>query len=61
MTAGRGIVHSERTDGEARQRPQRLQGIQIWVALPQRHEETAPAFALHASARRAVEHGLLRT
>jgi hypothetical protein len=45
MTAGRGIVHSERTDAEVRKRPQRLQGIQIWVALPQRHEEAAPAFA----------------
>ena len=50
MTAGRGIVHSERTDAEARKRPQRLQGIQIWVALPQRHEETAPAFAHYPAA-----------
>jgi redox-sensitive bicupin YhaK (pirin superfamily) len=50
MTAGRGIVHSERTDAEARRRPQRLQGIQIWVALPQRHEETAPAFAHYPAA-----------
>jgi redox-sensitive bicupin YhaK (pirin superfamily) len=50
MTAGRGIVHSERTDAEARKRPQRLQGIQIWVALPQRHEEAAPAFAHHPAA-----------
>ena len=50
MTAGRGIVHSERTDAEARQRPQRLQGIQIWVALPQRHEEAAPAFAHYPAA-----------
>ncbi len=50
MTAGRGIVHSERTDAELRKRPQRLQGIQIWVALPQRHEETAPAFAHYPAA-----------
>ena len=53
MTAGRGIVHSERSDAELRQRPQRprrLQGIQIWVALPERHEETAPTFAHHPAA-----------
>jgi len=50
MTAGRGIVHSERTDTELRKRPQRLQGIQIWVALPERHEETAPAFAHYPAA-----------
>jgi len=50
MTAGSGIVHSERSDAALRQRPQRLQGIQIWVALPQRHEETAPAFAHYPAA-----------
>jgi redox-sensitive bicupin YhaK (pirin superfamily) len=42
MTAGRGIVHSERS-------PQprlggTLHGIQFWVALPAAEEETAPAF-----------------
>jgi hypothetical protein len=50
MTAGRGIVHSERTDVESRKRSQRLQGIQIWVALPQQHEETAPAFTHYPAA-----------
>jgi redox-sensitive bicupin YhaK (pirin superfamily) len=50
MTAGRGIVHSERTDAESRKRPQRLQGIQIWVALPQHHEETEPAFVHYPAA-----------
>ena len=44
MTAGRGIVHSERSDTELRKRPQKLYGIQIWVALPQQHEETQPDF-----------------
>jgi hypothetical protein len=44
MTAGRGIVHSERSDSELRKRRQRLYGIQIWVALPKQHEETAPDF-----------------
>jgi redox-sensitive bicupin YhaK (pirin superfamily) len=45
MTAGRGIVHSERTPAEARARGGRLFGIQLWVALPKEHEEIAPSFA----------------
>ena len=45
MTAGRGIVHSERSDTELRKQRQKLYGIQIWVALPLQHEETEPAFA----------------
>lgn len=44
MTAGRGIVHSERTAKERRQSPQRLHGIQLWVALPLAAEQTEPAF-----------------
>ena len=47
MTAGRGIVHSERADPERRKRPDTMFGLQIWVALPKRHEETAPSFAHH--------------
>lgn len=47
MTAGRGIVHSERSDPEIRKRAERVHGLQLWVALPERHEETAPAFAHH--------------
>jgi redox-sensitive bicupin YhaK (pirin superfamily) len=47
MTAGRGIVHSERTGLEARARGARLHGIQSWVALPREHEETDPAFVHH--------------
>ncbi|MDJ0391107.1 pirin family protein [Roseomonas sp. E05] len=50
MTAGRGIAHSERTGAELRQSGSRLFGIQSWVALPKRTEETAPAFAHHAAA-----------
>jgi redox-sensitive bicupin YhaK (pirin superfamily) len=50
MTAGRGIVHSERSDAELRKQRQSLYGIQIWVALPQAHEETAPDFAHHPAA-----------
>jgi redox-sensitive bicupin YhaK (pirin superfamily) len=49
MTAGRGIVHSERSDIELRKRRQKLYGIQIWVALPKQHEETAPDFTHYAA------------
>jgi redox-sensitive bicupin YhaK (pirin superfamily) len=45
MTAGCGIVHSERTPPALRAEGSRLFGIQTWVALPRAHEETAPAFA----------------
>lgn len=44
MTAGRGIVHSERSSPESRQAAQRLTGLQIWVGLPKAHEETDPGF-----------------
>ena len=47
MTAGRGIVHSERTPPEIRDAGQRLHGIQVWVALPQAEQEVAPAFHHH--------------
>jgi redox-sensitive bicupin YhaK (pirin superfamily) len=50
MTAGRGIVHSERSDNELRKRRQKLYGIQIWVALPKRYEETDPDFTHYAAA-----------
>ena len=44
MTAGRGIVHSERTAPERRAAGGPLAGIQAWVALPYDAEEGAPAF-----------------
>jgi redox-sensitive bicupin YhaK (pirin superfamily) len=44
MTAGRGIVHSERTPEDLRQVVRPLHGLQLWVALPQAQEEAAPAF-----------------
>jgi redox-sensitive bicupin YhaK (pirin superfamily) len=47
MTAGRGIVHSERTGEELRQTGHQLHGIQAWLALPRSHEEDAAAFAHH--------------
>lgn len=48
MTAGSGIVHSERTPPELRSIEKPLFGIQLWVALPEAHEETAPTFVHHA-------------
>ena len=50
MTAGRGIVHSERTGREARRAGSRLHGLQLWVALPLAHEETTPEFHHHPAA-----------
>jgi hypothetical protein len=50
MTAGRGIVHSERSDAELRKGRHKLDGIQIWVALPKAHEETEPDFAHYTAA-----------
>jgi redox-sensitive bicupin YhaK (pirin superfamily) len=47
MTAGRGIVHSERTGPDRRQGGERLHGLQCWVALPLAEEEGAPGFAHH--------------
>jgi redox-sensitive bicupin YhaK (pirin superfamily) len=47
MTAGRGIVHSERTPAGLRAAGSRLFGLQTWVALPRAHEEDAPGFAHH--------------
>lgn len=44
MTAGRGIVHSERSAPEARATGGPLFGIQSWMALPKSHEEQAPRF-----------------
>ncbi len=45
MTAGQGIVHSERTEDSWRTESGRaLFGIQSWVALPKSHEETSPDF-----------------
>jgi len=44
MTAGNGIVHSERTGAALRAAGHKLHGLQSWVALPLRDEETAPAF-----------------
>jgi redox-sensitive bicupin YhaK (pirin superfamily) len=50
MTAGRGIVHSERTDDDLRKSGQRMHGIQSWVALPDADAETDPSFHHHPKA-----------
>jgi redox-sensitive bicupin YhaK (pirin superfamily) len=47
MTAGRGIVHSERTGAQKRATGSPIHGLQMWVALPEAKEEMAPAFAHH--------------
>ncbi|MBL8577424.1 MAG: pirin family protein [Mesorhizobium sp.] len=44
MTAGRGIVHSERTPEEMRGAPMSVSGLQTWLALPDGGEEVAPLF-----------------
>ena len=49
MTAGRGIVHSERTELPLRQSGQSMHGMQAWVALPVENEEDDPAFFHHGS------------
>jgi redox-sensitive bicupin YhaK (pirin superfamily) len=45
MTAGSGIVHSERTPATERASGSPISGIQTWLALPDGKEEIAPAFA----------------
>lgn len=47
MTAGRGITHSERTSPELRTTGSKLDGLQLWIALPRADEETAPEFHHH--------------
>ncbi len=51
MTAGRGIVHSERAPDDLRPIRHRLHGLQLWAALPETHEETDPVFAHYPGAR----------
>jgi hypothetical protein len=44
MTAGRGIVHSERTPDAERARGQRVEGLQTWLAMPDAEAEVDPSF-----------------
>jgi redox-sensitive bicupin YhaK (pirin superfamily) len=50
MTAGSGIVHSERTDPSLRSSGGLMHGMQAWVALPREDEEVMPAFPSWADA-----------
>jgi redox-sensitive bicupin YhaK (pirin superfamily) len=50
MTAGRGIVHSERTPGQTRADGGAMFGIQSWIALPEAQEEIDPSFQHFAAA-----------
>jgi hypothetical protein len=50
MTAGRGIVHSERSPADLRRSGYRMQGLQTWVALPRGQEGCDPAFVHHPGA-----------
>lgn len=49
MTAGRGIVHSERSPQGERDRGPKLHGLQFWIAMPKAHEDADPAFHHHAA------------
>jgi redox-sensitive bicupin YhaK (pirin superfamily) len=49
MTAGKGIVHSERSPLAARKSGPSIHGLQLWVALPDAYEDTEPSFAHHAA------------
>ncbi|QCX00686.1 pirin family protein [Aggregatimonas sangjinii] len=44
MTAGKGVVHSERTPERLRAKKKSLHGLQIWVALPKELEQMEPSF-----------------
>nr|BFF37650.1 pirin family protein [Tenacibaculum mesophilum] len=44
MTAGKGVVHTERTPKRLRNSTKKLHGLQIWVALPLSEEQCEPSF-----------------
>ena len=44
MTAGKGIVHSERSPDHSRDQTNTLHAIQTWIALPTADEEVEPSF-----------------
>jgi redox-sensitive bicupin YhaK (pirin superfamily) len=49
MTAGRGIVHSERTGPQLRTAGSPIHGLQMWVGLPAEKEEMEAGFSHHAT------------
>jgi quercetin 2,3-dioxygenase len=58
MTAGHGIAHAEQSPVA---HPRFLHGAQLWVALPDAHRETAPAFEHHATLPGWTSDGLTTT
>src|SRR5688572_1811405 len=50
MTAGRGVVHSERADPAFREAGGLMHGVQIWLALPAEREDDEPSFEHHPAA-----------
>lgn len=50
MTAGKGVVHSERTPDHLREIEKKLHGLQIWIALPKELENMDPEF-VHVEAK----------
>src|SRR4051812_32351824 len=58
MTAGRGIVHSERSPDALRSAGPTLCGIQTWIALPKEDEECEPAFSHHEGLPQVEEGGV---
>ncbi len=54
MTAGRGVVHSERIPEDVRSGEMPVQGIQMWLALPTEREGDAPDFAHYETDRLPV-------
>ncbi len=50
MTAGTGVVHSERTAAELRAQDMTVHGLQAWVGLPVEQEEVAPDFTHYPAA-----------
>jgi redox-sensitive bicupin YhaK (pirin superfamily) len=50
MTAGRGVVHSERAEPGFRASGGLMHGVQIWLALTDAHEDDAPSFEHHPAA-----------
>ena len=57
MTAGRGVVHSERASDAGNAPGESLIGIQTWVALPEDLEGSEPSFAHHAGSELPVIEG----
>ena len=49
MVTGSGMVHSERESADVKNRPHSVHGLQLWLALPEKDEETKPAFYHYSS------------